>query len=60
MPNKDKGLLDNACSPYYFSMPSICQVPECERVVKAFGYCRLHWDRLKKMVMLIKSSMFGK
>lgn len=29
-------------------MPNICEVDDCHKVVKAYGYCRFHWDRVKK------------
>jgi len=29
-------------------VPNICKLEDCVKVVKAYGYCRLHWDRVKK------------
>ena len=33
---------------YSASVPNICKIQDCLKVVKGNGFCRLHWDRVKK------------
>lgn len=43
-----KYLQDSDNQQYSSSVPNICKIADCTNVVKANGYCRLHWDRVRK------------